>query len=674
MNNSIYRQEFSTCIAGFAALCLLMAMNPGHAMGQNAGSQRRESIEVETHFAAAQQAQRNQDYATAEREYLAVLAIEPTFSEVHMNLGLLYQLQDRIPEAMTEFRHALNLKPTLTGANFLLGIDYCQSGDGAAAVPYLKAATRAEPKRVESWTWLATAYEMSGDIHSEVATLRNAVDLQLESLDLLYLLGHAFERLGKEEVKGLQKVAPGTARAEQLLAESYANSSQWPSAVIHFQNAVTSSPDIPGVRIEFGEVLLREGKVKRAAEQFEEELRKFPTSLRALVRRGEVSLVLGDVTKALSDWDQALKTDATRAEKILGIRETGLGEAAFEQLPPDLRENVQRLAPVIKTQNTEVAHFAMAFLEMQSGNSSAAGEEAAHIGETGTSSSSNACSEPELRQALKKERFTDVKRCGKRVLTPVSPTDFRFLVAGALFESGDYQGSLEILSKLPAAARHSAEAAYWRARCYEKLATAAYLRLYEMDPDSYRMHQLFGDLAATRNDDGKAIEEYRAAMAMKPSLPNLHYSLGHVLWKDLKVNEAREEFEAELKLNPRHPGALNELGDTYLLEHQPEKALPFLERALEMDAANPDIHRDLGTAYSEQHKFERAAAEFSIAVADDHDGSVHYKLARAYQSLGEKEKAAHEFAISTALNQQSHARLEKQTERMNEIEEWVRQP
>jgi tetratricopeptide (TPR) repeat protein len=146
------------------------------------------------------------------------------------------------------------------------------------------------------------------------------------------------------------------------------------------------------------------------------------------------------------------------------------------------------------------------------------------------------------------------------------------------------------------------------------------------------------------------------------------------LWKDLKVNEAREEFTAELKLNPRHPGALNELGDTYLLEHQPEQALPFLERALAMDSANPDIHRDLGTAYSELQKYDKAAEEFSIAVSDDHDGSVHYKLARAYQSLGEKEKAAREFAISTKLNEQSHARLEKQTERMNEIEEWVRQP
>jgi tetratricopeptide (TPR) repeat protein len=220
---------------------------------------------------------------------------------------------------------------------------------------------------------------------------------------------------------------------------------------------------------------------------------------------------------------------------------------------------------------------------------------------------------------------------------------------------------------LPPADRNSAEASYWRARCYEKLATAAYLRLYQADPNSYRLHQLMGDLEAAKGDDGKAIEEYRAAIAVKSSLPNLHYSLGHLLWKDLKVPEARAELNAELELNPHHPGALNDLGDTYLLEHQPDKALPYLVRALAADSVNPDIHRDLGTAYSELGDYQKAEEQFKVAVLADHDGSVHYKLARVYQALGDKENAAREFALSTALNRESHNKLEKQTERVGEV-------
>jgi Tfp pilus assembly protein PilF len=240
-------------------------------------------------------------------------------------------------------------------------------------------------------------------------------------------------------------------------------------------------------------------------------------------------------------------------------------------------------------------------------------------------------------------------------------------VASALLDTGEYETALKTLEGLPAADRNSVEASYWRARSYEKLATAAYLRLYQADPNSYRLHQLMGDLEAAKGDDGKAIEEYRAAIRLRPSVSNLHYSLGHLLWKDFKIAEARVEFEAELALNPRHPGALNDLGNTYLLEHLPDKALPYLVRALAADSGNTDIHRDLGSAFFALGNYRKAEEHFKTAVSNDHDGSVHYQLARVYQALGEKDNAAREFALSKALNRESHNKLEKQTERLGEV-------
>lgn len=252
--------------------------------------------------------------------------------------------------------------------------------------------------------------------------------------------------------------------------------------------------------------------------------------------------------------------------------------------------------------------------------------------------------------------------------------ELRIEVVNALLQAGDYEAALRTVDALRAPDSKSLEAFYLRARCYEKLATTAYLRLYQADPNSYRWHQLMGDIAAAKGDDGKAIGEYRAAVSLKPSLPNLHYSLGHLLWKDLKVSEARIELEAELASNPHHAGALTDLGDSYLLEHQPEKALPYLNSALAVDAGNPDIHRDLGTAYSELGDYRKAEEELKIAVATDHDGSVHYKLARAYQALGEKENASREFALSTSLNHESHSKLEKQTQRLAAITNSTKDP
>jgi Tfp pilus assembly protein PilF len=182
------------------------------------------------------------------------------------------------------------------------------------------------------------------------------------------------------------------------------------------------------------------------------------------------------------------------------------------------------------------------------------------------------------------------------------------------------------------------------------------------------VHELTGDLEAAKGNDAKAIEEYRIAVSMKPSVANLHYSLGHLLWKNLKTDEARKELNAELELSPRHAGALHDLGNTYLLEHDPEKALAYLKRAREVDPGDLDIHRDLGTAYAELHEYAKAEVEFKAAIPGDRDGSVHYKLARIYQAQGQKENAAREFELSTSLNRESHAKLEKQTERINQIE------
>src|SRR6266700_5306793 len=521
---------------------------------------------------------------------------------------------------MTEFHRAITLKPALTGANFFLGVDYCRNGDAQKAIPYLKTAALAEPNRPDIFSWLATAQEMLGEIHAEIASLQKALELQPDNVDSLYLLGHAFEQLGKLQVTALQKIAPGSARAEQLLAESYSSTNEWPTTVLHFQNAVAASPNTRGVHLELGEVLLRQGKVKRAADEFEEELRLYPYSLRAVVRRAEVKLIQGDLAGSLQDWDRALNTDARQAERILGLQEAGLGDAVFDQLPEDVRKNLEKVSLDLENRHTRAAHFVLAFLAAQNGDTEKVAAEFAQANLTATNTDGQSvCLPDKLREMLEKEQYSNVKTCATQVLETASPADFRLQIASALFEIGACEGALDVLSKLEI-------------------------------------------------PDRNASEEYRAAIALKPSLPNLHYSLGHVFWKDVKVKEAREEFEIELRMNSRHPGALNELGDTYLLDHQPEKALTYLTQASALEPHNPDFHRDVGTAWSELHQYEKAAAEFRIALASDHDGSVHYKLARAYQAMGEKEKAAREFEVSIALNRESHSKLEKQTERLGQIE------
>jgi len=668
---SVCATKFTLRLFAFGAL----AMAALNLAAQTTAQKPASDAEIQSHFAAAQQAQRQKNYVTAEKEYKSVIALAPEFAEVHMNLGLVYQLQNRYTEAMTEFHRALKLKPALTGANFFLGVDYCKMGEGLKGVPYLKTALKASPNQPDIWLWLATAQEISGDIDAEVATMREALSSHPKDVDLLYLLGHAYERLGKQEVAQMEKIAPESSRKEQFLAESYAASDEWPSSVIHFQNALAASPQQRELHVELGEVLLHAGKVKQAALEFSAELQLNPQSLRALVRRGEIELIQENIDAALKDWTQAIVIDEMQVERILGLRESGFGDSTIEQLPSSLLTKIDPSSAELRNKETPAARVALAFLALQNGNpAQVAGGDNPADSQARESTAGQGCSEADMNRLLKQDRFTEIAFCEQAGMAPRTSAELRIQVVNALLQAGGYEAALRTLDGLPATESKSLEASYWRARCYEKLATAAYLRLYEADPNSYRWHQLMGDIAAAKGDDGKAIEEYRAAVLLKPTLPNLHYSLGHLLWKDLKVPEARIELEAELASNPHHAGALTDLADTYLLEHQPEKALPYLNTALAVDAGNSDLHRDLGTAYSELGDYGKAKEELKIAVATDHDGSVHYKLARAYQALGQKENASREFALSTSLNRESHSKLEKQTERLAAITNSTQDP
>jgi tetratricopeptide (TPR) repeat protein len=669
-------RQLQIFVARFALRLIALATLAAAALNVAAqtAQQPASNAEMQSHFAAAQQAQRQSDYVTAEKEYKRVIALAPEFAEVHMNLGLVYQLQNRFPEAMTEFRRALKLKPSLTGANFFLGVDYCKMGDGPKAVQYLKTALKASPNQSEIALWLATAQEISSDIDAEVATMRQALASHPKDVDLLYLLGHAYERLGKQEVARMEKIAPESVRKEQFLAESYAASNEWPSAVIHFQNALAAAPQQTGLHVELGEVLLHAGRVNQAGREFSEELQLNPQSLRALVRRGEIELIQGNIEDGLKDWTQAIAIDEMQVVRILGLRETGLGDSSSEQLPSALLAKTEPLSMELHNQNIPAVRLALTFLATQTGNPSPATAADSVANSQAQNSTGESCSEADINRLLQQDRFSRIAFCVRAGLSGRLPTEQRMQVVNALLQSGDYESALRTLEELSGADSRSLETSYWRARCYEKLATATYLRLNQADPNSYRWHQLMGDMDAAKGDDGKAIEEYRAAVSLKPSLPNLHYSLGHLLWKDLKVPEARIELEAELASNPHHAGALTDLGDSYLLEHQPEKALPYLTSALAADAGNQDIHRDLGTAYSELGDYRKAEEELKIAVSADHDGSVHYKLARAYQALGQKENASREFALSTSLNRESHSKLEKQTQRLAAITNSTQDP
>jgi tetratricopeptide (TPR) repeat protein len=116
-------------------------------------------------------------------------------------------------------------------------------------------------------------------------------------------------------------------------------------------------------------------------------------------------------------------------------------------------------------------------------------------------------------------------------------------------------------------------------KAYRDLALLTLDRVVSLAPDSYRTHELLGEMYEAKHLDDKAIAEYRMALETRASLPGLHLGIGRVHLKNLRFEDAAAEYEKELEINPYDADANTDLGGIYLNQDQPAKAIPLLERA-----------------------------------------------------------------------------------------------
>jgi tetratricopeptide (TPR) repeat protein len=193
------------------------------------------------------------------------------------------------------------------------------------------------------------------------------------------------------------------------------------------------------------------------------------------------------------------------------------------------------------------------------------------------------------------------------------------------------------------------EAQYLAARSDRLLSLGVLDQLLTAYPDSYRAHQLLAQTYEQRDEDEKAIAEYRKVEESSPSLPGIHYALGHLLVKDGDLEQAAVQLQEELRLNPDQPEANAEMGMALLAQDQAAAAVPYLVKAI---ALEPDLwtaHQQLGKAFYLQKNYDGARKELTLALNNDPEGVAHYQLGMVYKALGQSVDAHREFDSSRKI-------------------------
>jgi tetratricopeptide (TPR) repeat protein len=571
--------------------------------------------ELRRHFQTAREAQDAGKLDVAEREYSAALRLQPELAQVQASLGLVYYLQARYEDSARMLGKAVAHDVSLRGVNLFLGIDYVKLSQPKRAVPLLERAVAQEPSNREAATWLGTALWDAGREPEAIRQLRKVAHAFPTDPDASFMLGQAYRNESVRETASLV-ASIGAPLYHLIFGDIYTQQKDWPKATGHFQRAIQQDPLRTGAHYGLGEAYLRQGKWDEARQEFQRELSVAPDFSAAEARLAQIAIVHGERGEGLRLLNDALRTTPEAVAFALGLPVLP-GSGIIEPVDATTRERYVQALPALRAAAAGAARsLALAAVYLRLGFDQ------------------------------------DAQREWTVFLVAVPPRTAianSYERARAEFHRHDFEAAEADLDAALAANPEDRQARYLLARTHQFLSLVVLNRMLDNAPDSFRAHQLLAQTYDQREENDKALVEYRTVERTNPALSGLHFAIGHILWKLDQPGEAIPELEQELRLNPGHAEANAEIGTILVSQHFADRAVPYLEKALHLRPDLAAAHLELGKALYQHKNFARAEQELKRALPWDPEGNVHYLLGVVNHNLGRAEESQAEFAESRRI-------------------------
>ena len=244
----------------------------------------------------------------------------PDAAENHLKLAETYVEKHDYGKAIPELRLALKSNPQSKEAEGLLGEALLAQGYSGEAIPYLQ--------RSERLGLLGIALTEEHHTPEAIETLLAALQKNPNDPDLLFYLGKACGFLSKSSFDHLIQVAPDSARAHQLLAESYQAQRQYGPAESEFRKALAENPVLPGIHLGIGLIKEEAGALASAETEFRAETKLSPGNAEAAWRLGSVLLREGHAREAVNELE---RSDQLRPQMVETLYDLGKAYSAEKE-------------------------------------------------------------------------------------------------------------------------------------------------------------------------------------------------------------------------------------------------------------------------------------------------------------------------------------------------------
>jgi tetratricopeptide (TPR) repeat protein len=215
----------------------------------------------------------------------------------------------------------------------------------------------------------------------------------------------------------------------------------------------------------------------------------------------------------------------------------------------------------------------------------------------------------------------------------------------------------ESLDKAAKLAPGNMDILYHRGRAHLLVSQNSYERMFKVDPHSWRVHQVLGQVASEGEHYHDAIYQYLEAIRLAPTQPGLHEELGVAYRNAIKPDEAQAAFQRELEIDPHNVLARYELGALYTERGDGLRGKEFIEAALR---ERPDLMHaeyNLGRAEKLLGNDAAAVAHLEKATVSDSDPEIvqqaWYQLTILYRRLRRPDDAQKALAMFQKLKDAS---------------------
>jgi tetratricopeptide (TPR) repeat protein len=202
--------------------------------------------------------------------------------------------------------------------------------------------------------------------------------------------------------------------------------------------------------------------------------------------------------------------------------------------------------------------------------------------------------------------------------------------------------------------------------------------MFQLDPQSWRVHQVLAQTDAESEHHEEAVAEYLEAIKLAPHQPGLHEELGSEYRMLVHIPEAEAAYRQELQIDPNNVLARYKLGVIAVEKGDAATGKQLIEDALKEkpDLLNADYN--LGRAEMQLGNDQVAAGLFQKAIVGNSEPEIirqsWYQWGTVLRRMRRNQEAQQAFAMFQKLKDDEEADLQRRKKKRAEQQEQLAKP